>query len=147
MFCRQIFKLLYDDPNVFLKSKLVLWPLLSTSFSHWVPKSIQNHNSQETTTFFWSGEINKLTPPYKGVSLIWLVTLDDLSTDLSFQKKVKNKNALYLSVKVFSTKVLIGDINFSLQLETGPPFLRGHPNHVKVKPLAVQREYLHFSFI
>ena len=83
------------------------------------------------------------------VSLIWLVTLDDLPTDLSFQKKKvkKNKNALYLSVKVFSTKLLIGDINFSLQLETGPPFLRGHPNHVKVKPLAVQREYLHFSVI
>ena len=82
------------------------------------------------------------------VSLIWLVTLDDLSTDLSFQKKSKkNKNALYLSVKVFSTKVLIGDINFSLQLVLGPPFLRGHPNHVKVNPLAVQREYLHFSVI
>ena len=63
------------------------------------------------------------------------------------KKSKKNKNALYLSVNVFSTKVLIGDINFSPQLETGPPFLRGHPNHVKVKPLAVQREYLHFSVI
>ena len=52
-----------------------------------------------------------------------------------------------MSVKVFSKKVLIGDTNFSLQLEMGPPFLRGHPNHVKVKPLAVQREYLHFSVI
>ena len=52
MFCRQIFKLLDDDPNVFLKSKLVLWPLLSTSFGHWAPKSIQNNDSQENTTFF-----------------------------------------------------------------------------------------------
>ena len=117
-----------------------IWPLSSEEYSK--SRFTRKYN------FFWSGEINKLTPPCKGVSLIWLVTLDDLSTDLSFQKKSKkNKNALYLSVKVFSTKVLIGDINFSLQLETGPPFLRGHPNHVKVKPLAVQREYLHFSVI
>ena len=32
------------------------------------------------------------------------------------------KNALYLSVKVFSTKVLIGKLFQCLQLETGSPF-------------------------
>ena len=37
-------------------------------------------------------------------------------------KQSPEKKALYLSVKVFSTKVLIWDTIFSLQLETGPPF-------------------------
>ena len=31
-----------------------------------------------------------------------------------------------------------------LLLETGPAILRGHPSHPTVKPLALQREYLHF---
>ena len=36
---------------------------------------------------------------------------------------IKKKKALYLSVNVFSTKVLIGDTYIlRLQLETGPPF-------------------------
>ena len=40
-----------------------------------------------------------------------------------FLEQVKKKKALYLSVNVFSTKVLIGDTIFlRLLMETGPPF-------------------------
>ena len=50
----------------------------------------------------------------------------------------ERKNALYLSVNVFSTKILVGDTG------DGTAILRGHPSHAKVKPLAVQREYLSY---
>ena len=50
------------------------------------------------------------------------------------------KNALYLSVNVFSTKVLTGDTIFTSG--DGTAFLRDHPSHAKVSPLAVQTEYL-----
>ena len=39
-----------------------------------------------------------------------------------FGPKRQKKNALYLSVNVFSTKVLIGDTILRLLMETGPPF-------------------------
>ena len=51
----------------------------------------------------------------------------------------------YLSVNVFSTKVLIGDTIFTSPTGDGTAILRGHPNHAKVYPFAGQREYLHFS--
>ena len=64
------------------------------------------------------------------------------------KKKNKNKNALYLSVNVFSTKVLIGDNITTSPIGDGITiFLRGHPSHAKVLLLALQREYLHFSVI
>ena len=53
----------------------------------------------------------------------------------------------YLSVNVFSTKVLIGDTIFTSPNGDGTAILRGHPSHAKVSPLAVQRKYLHFSVI
>ena len=60
----------------------------------------------------------------------------------------KKKIALfYLSVNVFSTKVLIGDTIFTSLSGDGTAILRGHPSHAKVSPLAVQRKYLHFSVI
>ena len=57
------------------------------------------------------------------------------------------KNALYLSVNVFSTKVLIGTLYFTSPNGDGTAILRGHPSDAKVSPLAVQRKYLHFSVI
>ena len=54
---------------------------------------------------------------------------------------------VYLSVNVFSTKVLIGDTIFTSPNGDGTAILRGHPSYAKVLPLAVQREYLHFSVI
>ena len=51
----------------------------------------------------------------------------------------------YLSVNVFSTKVIIGDTIFTSPTGDGTAILRGHPNHAKVYPFAGQREYLHFS--
>ena len=62
-------------------------------------------------------------------------------------KKKLKKIALYLSVNVFSTKVLIGDTIFKSPNGDGTAILRGHPSHAKVYPLAVQRKYLHFSVI
>ena len=59
----------------------------------------------------------------------------------------KKLNAVYLSVSVFSTKVLIGDTIFTSSNGDGTAILRGHPSHAKVSPLAVQRKYLHFSVI
>ena len=52
---------------------------------------------------------------------------------------------LHLSVNVFITKLLIVDTIFSSPTGDGTAILRGHPSHAKVQPLAVQRDYLHFS--
>ena len=57
------------------------------------------------------------------------------------------KNALYLSVNVFSTKVLTGPLYFTTPNGDGAAILRGHPSHAKVQPPAGQRKYLHFSVI
>ena len=46
--------------------------------------------------------------------------------------KKKKKYALYLSVNVFSTKVLIVDTNFTSPNGDGAAILRGHPSHAKV---------------
>ena len=47
---------------------------------------------------------------------------------------------LYLSVNVFSTKVLIGDTIITSPNGDGTAILRSHPSHAKVSPLAVQRK-------
>ena len=47
------------------------------------------------------------------------------------RKKKKEKNALYFSVKVFSTKVLIGDTIFKSPTGDRNAILRGHPSHAK----------------
>ena len=47
----------------------------------------------------------------------------------------------------FSTKVLTSDTIFTSPNGDRTAFLRGHPSRTKVKPLAVQWEYLHFSVI
>ena len=57
------------------------------------------------------------------------------------------KKTFYLNVNVFSTKVLIGDTIFMSPTREGNAILCGNPSHVKVKPLVVQKEYLHFSVI
>ena len=43
----------------------------------------------------------------------------------------------YLSINVFSMKVLIGDTIFTSPTGDGTAILRGHPSHAKVSPLAV----------
>ena len=57
------------------------------------------------------------------------------------------KKALYLSVNVFSKKVLIGDTIFASPTGGGTAILRGHTSHAKVQPLAGQMQYPHFSII
>ena len=47
------------------------------------------------------------------------------------------KNAIYLSVKVFSRKVLIGDTILTSPNGHTIAILPGHPRHAKVQPLAV----------
>ena len=42
------------------------------------------------------------------------------------------KNALYLSVNVFSMKVLIADTIFTSLTGDGTAILRSHPSHAKV---------------
>ena len=59
----------------------------------------------------------------------------------------EKKNALYLSVNVFSTKVLIGTLYFTSPNGDVTAILRGHPSHAKVQPPPGQRKYLHFSVI
>ena len=61
--------------------------------------------------------------------------------------QLDEKQSTYLSVNVFSTKVLIRDTIFMSPNGEGTTILRGHPSHVKLSLLAVQREYLHFSVI
>ena len=57
------------------------------------------------------------------------------------------KNALYLNVNVFSTKVLIGTVYFTTPNGDGTAILRGHPSHAKVQPPAGRRSYLHLAVI
>ena len=64
-----------------------------------------------------------------------------------FAVVVVKKNALYLSVNIFSTKVLIGDTIFYVSYWRRVVIFRGHPSHAKVKPFAEQRKYIHFSVI
>ena len=42
------------------------------------------------------------------------------------------KKAFYLSVKLSSTKVLIGDTTFTSRTGDGTAILPGHPSHAKV---------------
>ena len=64
--------------------------------------------------------------------------------EVTDQRGLKKKDALYLSVNVFSRKVLIGETIFTSR-ETA--ILRGHRSHAKVSPFVEQRMYLHFSVI
>ena len=59
----------------------------------------------------------------------------------------KKKKHFYLSVNVFSTKVLIGDTTSTSPTGDGTAILGGHPSHAKVWPFARQRQYLHFSVV
>ena len=59
----------------------------------------------------------------------------------------KKKYALYLSVNVFSTKVLIGDTIFTSPNGNGTAILCDHLSHANVYPFEGQRKYLHFSVI
>ena len=45
---------------------------------------------------------------------------------------LEKKNALYLSVNVFSTKVLVGDTIFTSLTGYGTAILRGHQSHARV---------------
>ena len=62
---------------------------------------------------------------------------------LSGEKKI----ALYLSVNVFSRKVLIGDTICTSPCGDETAILHKHPSHTKAYPFAGERKYLHFSVI
>ena len=51
---------------------------------------------------------------------------------INFIVSAFKKNAFYLSVNVFSLKVLIGDTTFTSPTGDGTAILRGHPSHAKV---------------
>ena len=59
-------------------------------------------------------------------------TLHPTDNMLDICMQFQKKNALYLSVNVFSTKVLIGDTIFTSPTGDGTAILRGHPSHSKV---------------
>ena len=52
----------------------------------------------------------------------------------------KQKIALYLSVNVFSTKILIGNTVFTSTTVDGTVTLRGHPSHAKLRSSRLQRK-------
>ena len=78
---------------------------------------------------------------------IFTQKLRSSSLALHQKTKMKKTRALYLSVKLFSTKMLTGDTIFTFPTGDGTAILRGHPSHAKLSPLVVQRKYLHFSVI
>ena len=59
--------------------------------------------------------------------------------------KMSPAKVLCLSINVFSLHGVIGDSFFTSPTGDWTAILRGHPSHAKIYPLAVQREYLHFS--
>ena len=71
--------------------------------------------------------------------------MSDIASSMAFKDLCTC--TFYLSVNVFSTKMLIGDTIFKSPNGDGNAILRGHLSHEKVSPLAVQRKYLHFSVI
>ena len=73
--------------------------------------------------------------------------LPSLQCFLQREKKNNDNNVLYVSVNVFSKKVLIGDTIFTCPTGNGTAILRGHPSHAKFYPFAGQRVHLHFSVI
>ena len=58
--------------------------------------------------------------------------LEQGESGMNITETVTKKNALYLSVNVFSTKVLIGDTIFTFPNGDRTAILRGHPSHAKV---------------
>ena len=58
-----------------------------------------------------------------------------------------NSNKHYLTVNVFSSKVLTDDLVFTPPIGGRAAILRAHPSQAKVLPFAGQRQYLHFSVI
>ena len=80
----------------------------------------------------------------------WITLLANTNCTFPSNNQLSNhlkKKALYLSVKVFNTKVLISDTIFMSPTGNGTAILCGHRSHGKVYLLALQREYLHFSVI
>ena len=72
--------------------------------------------------------------------------INSSTTDKNINCSVFKKNALYLSVNVFSTKVLMGTLFFT-PIEEETAIFRGHPSHAKDQPFAGQRQYLYFAVI
>ena len=106
----------------------------------------RSNGNSEMLEFFRKEE----SPNYRGNTLGAKTRTDNKPTFDARQNnrlKKKKKCTFYLSVNVFSTKVLIGDTIFTSPNGDGTAILRGHPSHAKVSPLAVQRKYLHFSVI
>ena len=60
-------------------------------------------------------------------------------------KQSKKKKPFYLSVNVFSTKVLIGNTTSMPPTGVGVTTRRGHQSHSIVQPLTGQRKYVYFS--
>ena len=54
------------------------------------------------------------------------------------------KCSLYLSVNVFSAKVVIEDAVFTSPIGDGTVIILGYRSHAKVQLFAGQREYFHF---
>ena len=102
---------------------------------------------------FWYGLKDLFTLHKLAHKLSLTVKTDDVTKgrkDVDPHRRFRGewvKMHFYLSVNVFSAKVLIGDTIFTSPNGDGTAILRGHPSHAKVSPLAVQRKYLHFSVI
>ena len=62
----------------------------------------------------------------------WLCTKIGGNIKYIYIFRDSKKNALYLSVNVFSTEVLIGDTILTSPTGDGTAILRGHPSHAKV---------------
>ena len=56
----------------------------------------------------------------------------DFTNMIIATKKKKKKNALYLSVNVFSMEVLIGDTILTSPTGDGTAILLGHPSYAKI---------------
>ena len=56
----------------------------------------------------------------------------DFTNMITATKNIQKKKALYLSVNVFSTEVLIGDTILMSPTGDGTAILLGHPSHAKI---------------
>ena len=83
------------------------------------------------------------------IFILSLLVSFEMATHISSNHSQGKKNALYLNVNVFSTKVLINDTIFTFSSREGTATLLiiNHPSHAKVLPFTGRKKYFYSSVI
>ena len=100
-------------------------------------KSPQECQEQPHTACVWSAKV-KIHSALEKSHILTVPSPDDVARRAPLWRN--KKIALYLSVNVFSTKVLIEDTVVTSTTVDGTVILRGHPSHAKLRSSRLQCE-------